>query len=293
MSDKVGQEQIHGLLFSDKLSWQAIIYDLINSEQLDPWDINISLLSNKYLEKIQVLEESNFFISSKVLLAAAFLLRMKSEILLDHYIPGLDEILFGKKDENKHYLQERIELNEEIPSLVPRTPLPRFKKVTLDELMAALGQAINTETRRIRKVVVAKQQEMESASILPKQRINLKDKIREVYGRLKSIFNNREARLAFSEISGISAEERVATFIPLLHLDNQHKIWLEQEGHFEEIWILLKDLYEKQNASKLEEMRREVQQELKNLEDNMSKEERERADKIENEFSNPLSEMME
>jgi len=43
--EKVGQEQIHGLLFSDKLSWQAIIYDLINSEQLDPWDIDICLLS--------------------------------------------------------------------------------------------------------------------------------------------------------------------------------------------------------------------------------------------------------
>ena len=82
-NSKVGQDQIHELIFSNKLSWQAIIYDLINTEQLDPWDINLSLLANKYLEKIRILEESNFFISSKVLLAAALLLRMKSEILLD------------------------------------------------------------------------------------------------------------------------------------------------------------------------------------------------------------------
>jgi len=26
---KIGQEQIHGLLFGDTLSWQAIIYDVI------------------------------------------------------------------------------------------------------------------------------------------------------------------------------------------------------------------------------------------------------------------------
>ncbi|MEK6824559.1 MAG: hypothetical protein AABY02_01775, partial [Nanoarchaeota archaeon] len=36
--EQVGQEQIHKLLFEDKLSWQSIIYDLINTEQLDPWN---------------------------------------------------------------------------------------------------------------------------------------------------------------------------------------------------------------------------------------------------------------
>src|SRR3989338_8730978 len=128
--EKIGQEQIHGLLFGQQLSWQAIIYDLINTEQLNPWDIDLVLLTNKYLEKIRLLEEANLFISSKVLFAAALLLRIKSEILLNHYIPSLDEILFGKKEEKK-YIQERIELEEEIPGLVPRTPLPRFRKVTL------------------------------------------------------------------------------------------------------------------------------------------------------------------
>src|SRR3989338_6616165 len=65
--NKISQEQIHDLLFSEKLSWQAIIYDLINTEQLDPWDIDLVVLTSKYLEKIRVFEEANFFISSKVL----------------------------------------------------------------------------------------------------------------------------------------------------------------------------------------------------------------------------------
>src|SRR3989344_5610993 len=69
--EKVGQEQIHGLLFGDKLSWQAIIYDLMNTERLDPWDIDISLLANRCLGKVKEFEEANFFVSSKVLLAAA------------------------------------------------------------------------------------------------------------------------------------------------------------------------------------------------------------------------------
>ncbi|MBU0907111.1 MAG: hypothetical protein KKE05_03040 [Nanoarchaeota archaeon] len=49
--DKVGQEQIHGLIFGEQLSWHSIILDLINSEQLDPWDIDLVVLTNRYLEK--------------------------------------------------------------------------------------------------------------------------------------------------------------------------------------------------------------------------------------------------
>jgi len=277
------QEQIHGLLFGEKLSWQAIIYDLINSEQLNPWDVDISLLSSKYLEKVRELEAHNFFISSKVLLAAALLLRIKSEILLNYDLRSLDDILFGR-EKGKKYTQERIELEDEIPELVPRTPLPRFRKVTLKELMASLGKAIKTETRRIRKVVVAKQHELETAIVLPKKTINLKDSIREIYKRLKNIFLNREERLAFSELAGKSKEEKIATFVPLLHLDNQQKVWLEQDKHFEEIWIWLKSLYVKKNAAMLEALRKEVDEEMAKM--NISEEEKkDRADSLKKELS--------
>ncbi len=286
-AQKVGQEQIHDLLMSDKLSWQAIIYDLINTEQLDPWDIDLVLLSQKFLERVRTLEEANFFISSKVLLATALLLRMKSEILLEHDIKTLDEVLFGKKEE-KHYVHERIELDEDIPSLTVRTPLPRYKKVTLEELMKALGHAIKTENRRIQKVVVAKQQEYETAASLPKRRINVQDRIKEVYARLTAIFKDREHKLPFSEIAGSTTEERIATFVPLLHLDSQHKVWLEQEGHFAEIWVTLKSIYEKQNAVALENMRLEVEEEMKALAAQLSPEERARVGELESKFSDPL-----
>ena len=287
-NNKVGQDQIHELIFSNKLSWQAIIYDLINTEQLDPWDINLSLLANKYLEKIRILEEANFFISSKVLLAAALLLRMKSEILLDQDLPELDAILYGRKDQEKKAVQERIEFDENVPGLIPRTPLPRFKKVTLQELLASLDQAINTENRRIRKVVIAKQQEMETAISLPKTRINLKDRIHEVYEQLKDIFTNQENKVAFSDIAGKTSEERIATFVPLLHLDNQQKVWLEQPGHLEEIWILLKHIYEKQNSALLEQLRKEVEEEMNNME--LDDKEMKKAKKLEG-FENPVGDL--
>jgi segregation and condensation protein A len=289
---KVGQEQIQDLLFGEKLSWQALIYDLVNSEQLDPWDINISLLTERFLERVRALEEANFFVSSKVLFAASLLLRIKSDILLDTS-KDIDDILFGRKKE-KHALQERIELDEAIPGLIARTPLPRFRRVSLHELMEALGHAIKTENRRIQRVIVARQQAYETSLSLPKRRLNVGDAIQTVHRKLEQHFRTSSDKLAFSSLAGPTNEDRVATFVPLLHLDTQHKVWLEQEQHLGEIWILLKHLYEAQNKDELATRAREVDQALREegIEESTHTESAEDVGEVEvvvNEFKQPLA----
>ncbi len=241
--EKVSQEHIHDLLFGEQLSWQAMIYDLINTEQLDPWDINLVLLSQKYLEKLQELEEANFFVSSKVLLAASLLLRIKSEILFEKHIKSIDEILFGKKQEKKQ--PEKLVLEEgEIPDLIPRTPLPRYRRVTLDELMQALNKAINTENRRIRREIGGKLALRESAIPLPKKRINIRDRMRKIYATIKTKLKGK-TKISFTELAGKKKGNRISVFLPLLYLDNQKKIWLEQEKIFTEVWIWLSKVFEK------------------------------------------------
>jgi len=242
------QEQIHNILFNREIGWQEIVYDLINTEQLDPWNINIIVLSNKYLERIQELEEDNFFISSKVLLAAALFLRIKSEILLDKYIKSIDEILFGKKEKETPIQLERIELDEEIPELIPKSPIPRFRKVTLKELMESLNKAISTENRRIQKEISKKNVLREASFSLPKRKINIHSKIKEIYQKLVDFFAQKKGdRMPFSEFLNLSIpeskktkEEKILSFYSLLHLDNQEKIWIEQEEHFGEIYISMK-----------------------------------------------------
>ena len=266
--EKVGQEQIHGLLFDDRLSWQAIIYDLINTEQLDPWNIDLTILAQKYLVKVRELEEANFFISSKVLLAASLLLRIKSEIVLNEDIPALDDILFGREKEGKVSVQERIELDGEVPGLIPKSPLPRFRRISLEELMSALGQAIKTETRRIHKDVIFRQQEYEVQIAMPKKTVNLKDHIERMHRKLLEVFSSRNERVAFSElVSGeMDRYDKIIAFVSLLHLDTQQRVWLEQEGHFEEILVWLKALYESVNADKLEGLRKEVDEFMRDAE---------------------------
>ncbi len=259
---KLGSEQFYNMLVDNReVSWQAIIHDLINTEQLDPWDIDIAFLTGKYLEKIRQLEEADFFVSSKILLAASLLLRIKTEILLYRQIRDLDEILFGKKEESKSV--ERIEIDEsELPLLYPKTPLPRFRRVTLQELMSALDKAISTETRRIKKEVVRMQQEKNVEIVLPKRRTSIGDKIRKIYSQILTAFKRKQARISYSELTGGKREEKLACFLPCLHLDSQHKIFLEQEGHFQEIWLWLYHHYKKQAVDIAENMVEEKKQEL-------------------------------
>jgi len=281
------QEQIHNLLFSREIGWQEIIYDLINTEQLDPWDLNITILTDRYMEKINKLEETDFFISSKVLLAAALLLRIKSEILLNKYLKTIDEILFGKTEKKQHVL-ERIELDEEIPELIPKSPMPRYKKVTLQELINSLNKAITTENRRINKEIINKNALRKSSLLIPKKKFGIKNKIKAIYDRLFSHFekNQQEIKIPFTEFIGENKEERIISFSPLLHLENQKKIWLEQENHFDEIHIWLRKTYNKHNPDPFADLKKDLQKEIKSLD----KEKKGRLKEIDESFENPIGE---
>lgn len=289
----VRQDQIHTILFNREIGWQEIIYDLINTEQLDPWDINITVLTEKFLERISELEEADFFVSSKVLLAASLLLRIKSEILLNKYIRSIDEILFGKK-EDKKYALERINLDEEIPELSLRSPLPRFRKVTLQELMESLNQAITTENRRIKKEIINSNALRETAISLPKRKFSIKDKINEIYNQLSNHFetNKNSKRISFTDLVGESRDEKIISFSPLLHLENQKKIWLDQNAHFEEIYIWLKHIYLQHNPDPLDELRKELEEEMEKAEIE-DKGVKKRIKQINEEFENPLAELFE
>jgi segregation and condensation protein A len=240
--------QVYTIATSKDPSWQNVIYDLINTEQLDPWDLDIAILCKAYFDKLRQIEDNNFYISSQLLLAAALLLRIKSQLLLEKYITSIDEALFGKK-EDKKYIFEKIIIDEnEIPILSPKTPLPRFKKVTLQELIDALDVAIKTESRRITKEIQKKQAERMSYVDIPKfRKTNIRERIRQFYAKVLTAFKGKkgELKLPYSHFTGVNKEERVACFLPMLHLSNHGKLWIEQEKHYDEIYVYLFDQFKK------------------------------------------------
>lgn len=234
-------EKVFNLLFvEDELSWKDMIYALIEEQNMDPWDIDVSLLSQKFLEMLKKLKELDFRVSGKMVLASAVLLKMKSDILKDEDIANFDNIING--------VEENMPLDDQgqpiydtdgKPNIYPRTPQPRKRKVSILDLVQALEKALEIENRRkksrpnMKKIVLK----------LPEKHFDLGKSMQNVYGKVETHYKNKKNKdkvLTFNElVMGRSKQDKVLTFIPLLHLDNLRKIDMEQEKHFEEIAVKL------------------------------------------------------
>ena len=230
---------------SDEITWQSIIYELVKSEQMDPWDIDVSILTQKYIYMLKQLKEHDFRVSGKVLLAAAILLKIKSTRLVGDDLSELDRLLIGVEGEMEELgFDETAEIPklDEIPSLIPRTPQPRKRKVSIFDLVKALERALEVKKRRLMNSIPPMDLEA------PKKGKDVTQVIREVYGRIKLFFVNAiQGKLTFTKLlPSQSREDKVYTLIPLLHLAQQNKIELYQDAPFSEIEILMKKKEESQ-----------------------------------------------
>ena len=120
------QDRIFQMLMQEnEITWQNIIYDLVRSEEMDPWDIDISLLSNKYLDIVRNLKKMNFAISGKVILASAILLKLKSKKLVEEDLARFEEIINPPEDIDLLEETEEEYFEENKILIVPKTPQPR------------------------------------------------------------------------------------------------------------------------------------------------------------------------
>lgn len=148
------QEKIFDLLVNnDDIQWQTILYDLVKTEQMDPWDVDISTLTQKYIEIIKKLKEANLTLSGKVLLASAILLKIKSNqfmsvdmLALDQLIKGPEEVYDEYEDLGEVGIYDIEAARRRIASgdyrLIPKTPQPRKRKVSIYDLVNALEKAM-------------------------------------------------------------------------------------------------------------------------------------------------------
>jgi len=225
------------LIQKDEITWQSLIHELVRTEQLNPWNIDISTLTKRYLETIQHMREHSLFISGKVLLASAILLKIKSYKLVDEYIADLDSQLFPHDDqifeENDDPVKDHIKY--EIKNLLIKTPQQRKRQITLNDLIGALENALEVETRREKR----RFDRVIAEAKLPEQHIDISELIHNVYERIKSWFATKQ-RLTFTDlVQSDQKKDKIYTFIPLLHLDSQQKVDLKQEKNFGEIEVTL------------------------------------------------------
>ena len=218
----------------DEITWQTIIYDLIKTKQINPWDVDISKLASEYIEIVRKLQETNLFVSGKVLLAAALLLRIKSNKLVAEDILLLDSILYPKEDEIYEELEEYERPLVDIPKLAIKTPQARKRRISINDLINALQGALEVNKRKVLRRIEAGKIDVE----IPERRVDITMLIKQIYDKIIEFFKKKE-RVTFADlVTSERKEDKIHIFIPLLYLDTQARITLQQKEHFGEIEIL-------------------------------------------------------
>ena len=246
MADAVAQttqEEVMDLLLEqDDVTWRTILLDLVKNEQMDPWDVNLTLLTKKYLQVIREMKEHDLKISGKILLAAALLLRIKSTHFIDKDLAEFDQLLYQTADEGEDWENLSEEQKEqrvkEKYKLIPRNPQPRSRKVSIHDLIQALQKAMESKKR-----ILAQQRPVKY--IIHKKGMDIVEVIYDLYHKIMYYSNKEETqdkRITFTQLLPPQSgkQEKAFTFIPLLHLESLQKIETEQKKPFDEIYITLK-----------------------------------------------------
>lgn len=201
--------------------WEEVLITL--TQDMDPWNIDLKVLNQRFMEFIKRTAELDLRIPAKIILAAAILYRLKAESL--HEAEGGEE---PEPVELEDEEWEEVELGDIVipPLSVPLKREPRGK-VSLDDLVRALDKAMTIRNRR------------EARQLF---QIDLRgEDIREQIEALFVViceFLEREGSVTFSMITSKSnREDKLKKFNSLLHLSNQERVNCYQNELFGEIYL--------------------------------------------------------
>jgi len=213
-------------------SWEELIYNIVSYEGIDPWNVDIINLTDSFIKYIENLRFLDFRIPAKVVLVAAILLKLKSDVLSPI------------KGESMEYVPEAIlttdefgQIREELSKLSLKPPIERHvkRKVTLEELVDSLRKAMKVEEKKetIRRKL-GKRLRNEIGDEVDIE-IRIKELMSEIDGLLTKL---KSDKVEFSKIvEKWERDEIVRHFMPLLYLSSRGKVCTDQEEFFKEIFI--------------------------------------------------------
>lgn len=205
-------------------TWREMLLDLVVSERLDPWNIDLVDIASKYLQRIKNLQKLDLRVPANLILAASILLRFKSDAL--------------RFEEEEQVVEQQTFIDEaqapvEIPMLSLRTRIPRKRKVTLNELMGALEEVFEEQKRRQEKPVVREK------IVIDIPKYNITKQMNEIFERVKQTADASGLVTFSSLLKERSRKEIIYTLLPILHLAQDGKLSIFQEKFFGEIFIQL------------------------------------------------------
>ncbi len=222
---------VPGLMEPDEFEEPVeILVKLAQDGEIDPWNIDIVDVTDKFFRHVEKMERMDLRISGRTLHYAAILLRMKSNALVEEPVveddSWIDDFDFFEVDEYP----------------IPKPPVRRHshRSVTLNELIMELEKAEVVERRRsVRK---STRDSMELIRHTTEQVLGIAHE-EDIEGRVDNLRTMLTELLydrnyiTLSEILSGDRSNKLMTYISLLFLANMKEVWLEQEELFGELYI--------------------------------------------------------
>lgn len=227
----------------------AILVKMVKDGVLDPWNIDIADLTEKFLAELEVRREMNLRVSGLTIFYLSVLVRMKSELLDepeeeepedDFFEEGVDEDEFSARALGPIELLER-----EIDRRIKRKDV-RKRHTNLYELIKQLRLAEKSERRRIRRQRLIDSEDdlfspdaEEVVGIAHEERYE--ELAEEVYAFVARSNEAHDVGVSIAEICAALHWPLYLVYLPCLFLAQGGRVEIEQEELFGDLWVVITD----------------------------------------------------
>ena len=227
-----------------------ILLEMVKKNKLDPWNIDVVQLADQYFAKTVELRINNLHVTSRVILFACILLRLKSDILdgLDPFAQIEEVEDFEADYDNPEFEDNVVPFNapslDEVIQRRTSVRLNRKRNVTLKDLIKHLEfyEALDKKRSVKNAFERAKRRNSAYADFTPEDIIEMAhstetdrdvDTIRDV---LTKLFTTEE-KIEMNELNSTGLD-KISIYLALLFLTADDRIDLEQEEFYSDLYVV-------------------------------------------------------
>jgi len=229
-----------------------IILDLVKMGKVDPWNIDIVDLYDKYMERIKQMKQDNLRSVGKALLFSSTLLKIKSDILqgisVNDFNPEPLDYFEDDSFDDSDYEQMQIPTNniisfDEVLQRRTSVRLNRKRNVTLKDLIRhiqfyeelekkyAIKSALDRKERRVRNY-----SNLKAAQI---KELAHDEYVEEVVERMRQNLNQilkKEEDIELRELT-LLGFDRSSAYIALLFLTREGEYDIKQDEFYSKLYV--------------------------------------------------------
>ena len=233
-----------------KLDSIEIIYDLVREGKIDPWNIDIVDLYDKYMERIAQMKQDNLRSVGKAILFSATLLKIKSDIFQGITIQDFDpepldyfEDDFVDDAEQLQIPTNNVVSFDEVLQRRTSVRLNRKRTVTLKDLIRhiqfyedlekkyAIKNALDRKERRVRNYANLKADQIKELA----HEEYVEEVVEKMRQNLATILKD-EQRIELRELS-LLGFDRSSAYIALLFLERENAYEIYQKDFYGELFV--------------------------------------------------------